>query len=77
MFSGLVFSEKIIVVSSASTKYWKLNSCDRLRIPKPFGTIYVSFSKPLDYQDDRSENADRLTNFINVCQDEIDNKTMC
>ncbi len=68
---------QIIAVSAISTRFWELNSWDRLKIPKPFGTIYISFSKPMNYENDCSKNADMLTVFLNNCQDELDKKILC
>ena len=34
----------IVSIACTSTKYLKAGSWDKLRIPKPFGTIYIDFS---------------------------------
>jgi lysophospholipid acyltransferase (LPLAT)-like uncharacterized protein len=35
----------VFAVSWCSTRFWQLSSWDKLIIPKPFSTVYVSFSK--------------------------------
>ena len=39
---------QIIAVSGEASQYWKLPSWDGTIIPKPFSTIYIQFSKPLN-----------------------------
>ena len=39
---------QIIAITAEASKYWKLPSWDKTIIPKPFSTIYIQFSKPLD-----------------------------
>ena len=39
---------QIIAVSGEASRYWKLPSWDGTIIPKPFSTIYIQFSKPLN-----------------------------
>ena len=63
---------QIVTISCNSTSFWKINSWDTLQIPKPFGTIYIKFSDPLDYSKDSSNNADLLTNFLNKNLYELD-----
>ena len=63
---------QIITISSNSTSYWELGSWDKLRIPKPFGVIYVKFSDPLDYSRDNANNANLLTRFLNKNLVELD-----
>ena len=67
----------IISIACASTKYWKAKSWDSLRIPKPFGTIHVDFSKPMEinYEDVGNINSsNKLTSFLNTHLDELDQK---
>jgi len=40
-------------VSWCSTKFWQLSSWDRLLIPKPFSKVYVSFSPPLFFSEEK------------------------
>jgi len=56
---------KIISISCVSTKFWTVASWDKLRIPKPFGTIYVEFSDPMIIEDNRPSEANLLTDFLN------------
>ena len=67
---------QIIAISCISTKFWKAMSWDGLRIPKPFGTIYIDFSQPMNINENYSEinNADALTLFINEHLIKIDKK---
>ena len=67
---------QIIAISCISTKFWKARSWDGLRIPKPFGTIYIDFSQPMNINENYSEinNADALTLFINEHLIKIDKK---
>ena len=46
---------QIIAVSGEASQYWKLPSWDRTIIPKPFSTIYIQFSKPLNNNIERDE----------------------
>ena len=67
----------IISVVCTSKKYWQAKSWDRLRIPKPFGTIYINFSKPMNVnnEDIRDINsANELTSFLNTHLNELDEK---
>ena len=66
------YGAQIITISCASNKYWQLKSWDSLQIPKPFSTIYVKFSDPLNYSEDKEDNADLLTNFINMNLNNLD-----
>ena len=58
---------QIISIACGSTKYWKAKSWDSLRIPKPFGKIYIQFSDPMVLEKKmlKPENADDLTKFLN------------
>ena len=56
---------KIISISCVSTKFWTVASWDKLRIPKPFGTIYVEFSDPMIIEDNHPSEANLLTDFLN------------
>ena len=37
-------------------------------------TIYIEFSRPMDYSADTSDNADMLTSFLNSHLSELENK---
>ena len=65
---------QIISIFGGSTKFWEIKSWDKLRLPKPFGTIYLEFSSPMDYSDDTSDNADMLTSFLNSHLSALENK---
>jgi len=67
----------IISIACTSTKYWKARSWDKLRIPKPFGTIRVDFSKPMNINDrDIGDigDAKELTSFLNTHLNALDQK---
>lgn len=40
----------VFVLSWKSTRFWELNTWDKLRIPKPFSTIDVTFSPPVRFK---------------------------
>ena len=65
---------KIIAISCSSTKFWKAKSWDELRIPKPFGTIYVDFSNAMKINQDYSNvtDADEITMFLNTHLNKLD-----
>tara|TARA_Y100001970_G_scaffold78745_1_gene100275 strand:- start:5133 stop:5771 length:639 start_codon:yes stop_codon:yes gene_type:complete len=65
---------QIISIFGNSTKFWELKSWDKLRIPKPFGTIYIQFSSPMDYSKDETNNSNALTTFLNKNLDSLDQK---
>jgi len=67
----------IISIACTSTSYWQAKSWDRLRIPKPFGTIYINFSKPMNVNNKDIGNinsANELTSFLNTHLNELDEK---
>ena len=41
---------QIIAMSCNSTTYWEAGSWDRLRLPRPFGNIYIDFSRNIYIQ---------------------------
>lgn len=51
---------KILLVEIKPTRYWQLNSWDRFKIPKPFGTIHYYTSDPLDVSEMEFEAARAL-----------------
>jgi len=48
---------KIVLVEIKPTKYWQLNSWDRFKIPKPFGTINFYATQAIDISDTDMEAA--------------------
>jgi lysophospholipid acyltransferase (LPLAT)-like uncharacterized protein len=66
---------QIISISCGSTKYWEIPSWDKLRLPKPFGEVYVEFSDPMEINKNACDinNADDLTLFLNNHLDALDN----
>ena len=71
---ALQSNAQIITISSASTKFWEVKSWDKLRIPKPFGTVYINISKPLNTNEDYKTitNANTLSNYLNENLNELD-----
>jgi len=67
---------QIIAISCGSTKYWEAKSWDRLRLPKPFGKIYIEFSNPMPIKQTMADinSADDLTVFLNQHLDALDNQ---
>ena len=65
---------QIISIFGGSTKFWEIKSWDKLRIPKPFGTIYIEFSDLMDYSNDQNNNAEMLTEFLNNNLDQLNKK---
>ena len=65
---------QIIAISCSSTKFWRARSWDRLHIPKPFGTIYINFSEPMEIKENVKDvkNTDRLNDFLNSELDQLD-----
>ena len=66
---------QIVSISCGSTKYWETQSWDKLRLPKPFGKIYVEFSDPMEINENAydANSADDLTLFLNNHLDALDN----
>jgi len=67
----------IVSIACTSTKYWQAKSWDKLRIPKPFGTIYVDFSEPMEVGRDNIgdvNDTDELTLFLNSRLNAVDKK---
>ena len=65
---------QIIAISCNSTKFWQARSWDRLHIPKPFGTIHINFSTPMEIKENVKDvnNTDRLNDFLNSELDKLD-----
>ena len=65
---------QIIAISCNSTKFWQARSWDRLHIPKPFGTIHINFSEPMEIKESVKDvkNTDRLNDFLNSELDQLD-----
>ena len=65
---------QIIAISCNSTRYWEARSWDKLRLPKPFGEIYIDFSDPMDVKGGvkNIDTADDLTVFLNNHLDKLD-----
>ena len=73
---ALKTNANIVTISCSSTKYWTVSSWDKLRIPKPFGTIYIEFSSPMQNFKNKDEmpQAEDLTSFLNSNLNGLDKK---
>jgi lysophospholipid acyltransferase (LPLAT)-like uncharacterized protein len=63
------YNANIIAASAISDNYWTLPSWDETKIPKPFSTIYIRFSRPFNQSDINEQTA---TSFINKNQNELE-----
>ena len=63
------YKANIIAASAISDKYWTLPSWDQTKIPKPFSTIYIRFSRPFNQKDINEQTA---TSFINKNQNKLE-----
>ena len=61
----------IIAMSCTSTSFWQLKSWDKTYIPKPFSTIHVKFSSPLQYNSATNE-VEMVGNYLNTGLTELD-----
>ena len=61
----------IVAMSCTSTSFWQLRSWDKTYIPKPFSTIHVRFSDPLQYNSETHE-AETVGNYLNIGLKELD-----
>ena len=48
-FATLATKAEVVPMSWQASRYWQLKSWDRLKIPKPFSTIKVTFFTPLSF----------------------------
>ena len=75
---ALKYNVQIITITGSATKYWQMKSWDRSMLPKPFGTIQLIVSPPLNISE-KPETAEkevqRLSEFMNLYQDEADRLT--
>ena len=72
---ALKCNAEIISITGSATKYWQIKSWDRFMLPKPFGTIKIIVSPPLNISEKPETSNDEITllsDFINKYQDEAD-----
>ena len=62
----------IIAISCSPSRFWKLKSWDETYIPKPFSTIHVSFSRPLDYKNIKLNEVEMVNQYLNTSLDQLD-----
>ena len=75
---ALKYNVQIVTITGSATKFWQMKSWDRLMLPKPFGTINLIVSPPLDISekpDTTDEEVKLLSDFMNQYQDEADRLT--
>jgi hypothetical protein len=75
---ALKYNVQIITITGSATKFWQMKSWDRSMLPKPFGTIHIIVSPPLDISekpDTADEEVKLLSDFMNQYQDEADRLT--
>ncbi len=75
---ALQYNVQIVTITGSATKFWQMKSWDRSMLPKPFGTIHIIVSPPLDISekpDTTDEEVKLLSDFINQYQDEADRLT--
>ena len=65
---------QIVAISATCSHYWEVGSWDRLRIPKPFGQIYIDFSDPMDDKKSQLLNESDLTEFLNYQLNNLEKK---
>ena len=53
----------IVSITGSSSKAWRFNTWDKFMLPKPFSTIIINISKPLQITDDY--NLNDINDFIN------------
>ena len=75
---ALKYNVQIVTITGSATKFWQMKSWDRSMLPKPFGTIQLIVSSPLNISA-KPETADEevklLSDFMNQYQDEADRLT--
>ena len=75
---ALKYNVQIVTITGSATKFWQMKSWDRSMLPKPFGTIHIIVSPPLDISekpDTTDEEVKLLSDFMNQYQDEADRLT--
>ena len=75
---ALKYNVQIITITGSATKYWQMKSWDRSMLPKPFGTIQLIVSPPLNISEKpktAKEEVKLLSDFMNHHQDETDKLT--
>ena len=75
---ALKYNVQIITITGSATKYWQMKSWDRFMLPKPFGTIQLIVSHPLDITEKlktTEEEVQLVSDFMNKHQDKADRLT--
>jgi len=68
------YNAQILAITGTSSKYKEMKSWDRFRLPKPFGKIVITISKPKDFSEEiiPGEGSQYLSDFMNEVQDTAD-----
>ena len=62
----------IVAISCTSTSFWQLTSWDKTYIPKPFSTIHVKFSDPLQYNSRTINEVEVVGSYLNKGLEKLD-----
>ena len=68
------YNVQILAITGTSSKYKEMKSWDRFRLPKPFGKIVITISKPMDFPEEiiPGEGSQYLSDFMNEVQETAD-----
>ena len=68
------YNAQILTITGTSSKFIEMKSWDRFRLPKPFGKIIITISKPMDFPDEikSGEGSQYLSDFMNKVQEKAD-----
>ncbi|MBC8197564.1 MAG: lysophospholipid acyltransferase family protein [Candidatus Marinimicrobia bacterium] len=68
------YNAQILTITGTSSKFIEMKSWDRFRLPKPFGKIIITISKPMDFPDEikPGEGSQYLSDFMNNVQEKAD-----
>ena len=69
------YNAQILAITGTSSNFKEMKSWDKFRLPKPFGKIVVTISKPMEFSGDINfgEGSEYLSNFMNEVQNKADN----
>ena len=74
---ALKHNAKIITMTAVASKCFEFNTWDKFRLPKPFSTINIHLSKPLEIDQEKlaiMDDSEYLTEFMNEYEQKIDEK---
>lgn len=70
-FAARAASAQVMALSWESSAYWELSTWDRMRIPKPFSQLKLSFSGPYKLLASDQESADHWENKLRTAEDKL------